>query len=293
MSAGAPFGRGFWRSLLAMLLAGGWACAQAEPKSSAASLFTLESLGGAAHVLKAADYNTNIGLIQTPAGVILIDPSPKRENLASLQQLVQQRFSPAAVYILNTHNHEDHTGGNEFFVAQGAGLLTPPLALETVRSLTLRSHSATDHVYFDPAGHWMFVGDLYDGSWHPTFYAGGVAGFTEAMLAILALGDERTWIIPGHGKPVLKPTLRVYLLDTLRWVARVRLLRLQGLSAQQMKQDAELLGLLQRFNTEGRAGFLPDAALQRFIERTLAVIERDRALGSPAYPPLPAKAPAP
>lgn len=264
------------RRLAFLLLASGLACAQAEPKSSGASPFSLESLGGAAHVLKAANYNTNIGLIQTPAGVILIDPMPRRENLAVLRQLIQQRFDPAAVVILNTHNHEDHTGGNEFFVGHGARLLVPPLAPEGVRSITLRSHSAADHVYFDPAGHWMFVGDLYDGSWHPTFYAGGVAGFTEAMLALLALGDERTWIIPGHGKPVLKPALRVYLLNTLRWVARVRLLKQQGLSAQKMKADAELLGLLQRFNTAGQAaGFLPDAALQRFIERTLAIIERE------------------
>lgn len=264
------------RRLACLLLAGGLACAQAQPKSSAASLFTLESLGGNAHVLKAADYNTNIGLIQTPAGVVLIDPMPRRENLAALQQLIEQRFDPAAVVVLNTHNHEDHTGGNEFFVGHGARLVVLPLALKEVRSITLRSHSAADHVYFDPAGHWMFVGDLYDGSWHPTFYAGGVAGFTEAMLALLALGDERTWIIPGHGKPVLKPVLRVYLLNTLRWVARVRQLQQQGLSAQQMKADAELLGLLQRFNTAGQASvFVPDAALLRFIDRTLAVIERE------------------
>jgi glyoxylase-like metal-dependent hydrolase (beta-lactamase superfamily II) len=127
--------------LACLLLAGGMAGA-----------ITLEPLGGAAHLLRAADYNTNIGLIETPTGVVLIDPMPKRENLAALQQLIRQRFKPAAVFILNTHNHEDHTGGNAFFVAQGARLLAPPLNLEAVRSLTLRSHSGADHVYFDPAG---------------------------------------------------------------------------------------------------------------------------------------------
>lgn len=260
------------RGLLAGLLL---ACCQA-------GAFTLEPLGGGAHLLMATGQGSNTGLIQTPAGVILIDPSPEREKLPALQALLQQRFKPAAVFILNTHHHADHTGGNDFFIAGGARLLAPPLALDAVRSLTLRSHSAADQVFFDPSGRWIFVGDLYDGSWHPTFYAGGVAGFTEAMLAILALGDERSWIIPGHGKPVLKSALRGYLLDTLRWVARVRLLGQQGLSAPQMKQDAELLRLLQRFNSEGQPDFLPDAALQRFIERTLSVIERESRAAVPA-----------
>lgn len=275
MSATVHFVRsGGWRCglLAVLLLARGLAGAQTQP---APAEFVLESLGGGAHLLRTTGQGCNIGLIDTPGGLILIDPSPGQEQLETLQALILQRFDPAAVFILNTNAHEDHTGGNEFFVAQGARQLTPPRALNAVRSLTLRSHSQADHVYYDPAGGWMFVGDLYDGSWHPTFYAGGVSGFTEAMLALLALGDEQAWVLPGHGQPIRKSALRLYLLDTLRWVARVRQLGQQGLSAQQMKSDAELLSLLQRFNTTGRVAFLPDPALQRFIERTLALIQHE------------------
>lgn len=258
-----------------LLLMGRMAAAQAGPELRHEGAFSVRTLAGGVHVLAAPDSNTNIGIVPTPEGVILIDPMPGRPQLAALQQWIQQRLQPKALFILNTHAHEDHSDGNAFFVAQGARLMAMPLKLEGVRAVTLRSHSGADHVFIDPAGRWMFVGDLVDTSWHPTFYSGGVAGFIEAIVTLLAQGDEHTWVIPGHGPPILKSDLRAYLQDTLRWVARVRALGQQGLSVARMKVDDELLRLLQRFNRSGAACFVPDPALQRFIERTLAVIARE------------------
>lgn len=294
-------------------------------------------------VLHADNYNTNIAVIDTGQGLLLIDPMPGPDNLPAFWQLLQQRFAPAALLVVNTHDHADHSGGNSFLLSQGARLLgaveasvaghaekpatgalqqntaeNPPesvaetaeqkdaaqqtgaaqqkgAALKSVADLPgiqtfmLPSHSKTDRIFYHSASNSLFVGDIVDTSWHPTFYAGGIAGFTEALAQILALADEQTLIIPGHGAPISRQALLEYRDNTLAWLARVRALRQQGYSLAQMQADPALVALLQRFSPAAEKSgqgqhpqhlqqnatmFIPDKAFSRFIERTLQVLEQ-------------------
>lgn len=120
----------------------------------------------------------------------------------------------------------------------------------------------------------IFVGDIYDTSWHPTFYAGGLAGFVSAIEAILAVSDEKTLIIPGHGEHTGKLELQRYKENTLLWVERVKELNKAGKSVAQMIQDDQLNKILCTFNQNSSAE-LPERAVERFIERTLQVLERE------------------
>jgi cyclase len=131
-----------------------------------------------------------------------------------------------------------------------------------------------DKVFYHKTSNSIFVGDIYDTSWHPTFYAGGVSGFNQAIDEILKLGNDESIIVPGHGKPTGKTELRVFRDNTLNWVSRVKELKEGGLAVSEMKDDAQIKNILHKFNLENKTDFIPEKAVIRFIERTIAVIEK-------------------
>lgn len=176
--------------------------------------------------------------------------------------------------IFNTHMHANHTGGNAYFIAKGAALMKDTVQLSEIVHIAVKSHSALDHIFYHQPSNSIFVGDIYDSSWHPTFYAGGIRGFRHAIDAALKLGNEDSLIVPGHGKPTGKAELRLYQQHTLDWVARVHQLKNDGITLHDMKNDGQLQAILVKFNQAHKADFIPEKALVRFIERTVAVIEQ-------------------
>ena len=226
-----------------------------------------------AYILTPA-YATNIGLLNTAKGVVLIDPMPGEGQLEALNTLVKSIFAKPVSYILNTHAHSDHSGGNGYFVAAGAELMQSAESLAEIDMLTVKSHTANDAIFWHKPSNTIFVGDIYTTNWHPTFYAGGVAGFVAAVDTILNLGDENSLIVPGHGKPSDKQQLKLFRQNTLQWVATVKALSKQGLTVDEIKSSTEIQHILRKFNPENNTDFIPPPAVERFIERTLTVIEK-------------------
>ncbi|MBU2184432.1 MAG: MBL fold metallo-hydrolase [Gammaproteobacteria bacterium] len=226
-----------------------------------------------AYILTPA-YATNIGLFNTANGVVLLDPMPGENQLNALNSLVNSIFAKPVSYILNTHTHSDHSGGNAYFIAAGSEFIQSAAALADFDSVTVKSHTANDAIFWHKPSNTIFVGDIYTTNWHPTFYAGGVAGFVAAVDAILNVGDEHSLIVPGHGAPSDKQQLKLFRQNTLQWVAQVKVLREQGLTAREIKDHAEIQRILRTFNPENNADFIPPPAVARFIERTLTVIEK-------------------
>lgn len=226
-----------------------------------------------AYILTPA-YATNIGLFNTAKGVVLIDPMPGEGQLEALNAQVKSIFAKQVTYILNTHQHSDHSGGNGYFVAAGAELMQSAESLAEIDMLTVKSHTANDAIFWHKPSNTIFVGDIYTTNWHPTFYAGGVAGFVAAVDAILNLGDENSLIVPGHGKPSDKQQLKLFRQNTLQWVATVKALSKQGLTVGEIKSSTEIQRILRKFSPENKTDFIPPPAVARFIERTLTVIEK-------------------
>ncbi|WP_445768172.1 MBL fold metallo-hydrolase [Rheinheimera sp.] len=219
-------------------------------------------------------YATNIGLFNTAKGVVLIDPMPGEGQLEALDTLVKSIFVKPVSYILNTHAHSDHSGGNGYFIAAGSEFIQSADAVAEIDMVTVKSHTANDVIFWHKPSNTIFVGDIYTTNWHPTFYAGGVAGFVAAVDAILNLGDESSLIVPGHGAPSDKQQLKLFRQNTLLWVAQVKVLSEQGLTAGEIKDNAEIQRILGKFNPEHKTDFIPQPAFERFIERTLTVIEK-------------------
>ncbi|WP_417446412.1 MBL fold metallo-hydrolase [Kangiella sp.] len=234
----------------------------------------VNKLASEVYLLKASNYSTNIGVIKKGRDILLIDPMPGSGNIPELYRKIEENFSPETIVIINTHAHEDHSGGNSFFSDNGAVVLNSNENIVSVKSIPVRSHSTSDNIFWHKASNIMFVGDIYDTSWHPTFYAGGISGFTEAMSSVLALADDDTVIVPGHGQPTGVEALQTYKQSTIEWVARVKELNKQGLTVLEIRADKTIESLLRYFAQKNEKSALPEKAVIRFIERTLTVIEK-------------------
>lgn len=188
----------------------------------------------------------NIGLFLGPDGVFLIDDqfAPLHEKLiAQIEELAgNSGVDLDKAFLINTHLHHDHTGGNELLGEAGAvivahdnvrqrlsvdqavpflGSSNPALKADGLPVITF-SQDITFHlngdsvrvVYVGPAhtdgdaivhftkANVIHTGDIVFTQSYPFIdqgNGGSVAGELKALERIIALADDQTSIIPGHG----------------------------------------------------------------------------------------------
>lgn len=252
--------------------------------------FDVAKYSDIAFALVGNDYGTNVGVIAGSKGLLLIDPMPGEDALEELDALIKGISSKPILYVANTHNHQDHSGGNDYFNRKGASIFKLSGGKESSSStnqnmellnsfglevIEVKSHTSQDNLYYHKESNALFVGDVFDNSWHPTFYAGGIKGFTQTIGKILATGDENTIIVPGHGAPANKDVVKAFHENTLVWISRVTVLTKEKMSVEQMMEDKLIMEILQRFNTEQRKEFIPQRAFKRFIERTVSLVSAE------------------
>jgi glyoxylase-like metal-dependent hydrolase (beta-lactamase superfamily II) len=193
----------------------------------AADFHTLEGQGG------------TISVLSGPDGVLLVDA--QYAQLTDKLVAAIRRISDKPIrFLVNTHLHGDHTGGNENFAKLGttifsreqlrARMATPnaaPQALpvvtydapvtlhlngETVQLIPIRAaHTDGDTLIAFPKHDILAVGDYYRGVGFPRIdrgsggtLAGLIAGFNETINR----AGPNTRVIPGHG-PVTDRTALV------------------------------------------------------------------------------------
>lgn len=150
----------------------GWASTQS---------ISVTKLSEDAFILNSIGYGTNIGLFKTAEGIVLVDPMPGEKNLDALDALIHNLAGGSARFILNTHAHNDHSGGNDYFIGKGALLINATVGFTEIADLAAKSHSANDKVFFHKKSNSIWVGDIYDTSWHPTFYAAIIVKRVDAQ----------------------------------------------------------------------------------------------------------------
>lgn len=214
----------------------------------------------------------NIGVSYGEDGTILID-----DQFAPLTEKIQTAVSTLGAqpvkFLVNTHWHYDHTGGNENLgkanalimahdnvrvrMAAGQGNQKPAakVALPVVTyadGLKLHLNGEEVRVMHMPAGHtdgdsivhWtksnvIHMGDLFFLRMSFPFVdassGGNVRGIVAAADKVLAIADDQTKIIPGHGPVATKADLQQYRNMVAEIVAKVETGIKAGKTLEQIK----------------------------------------------------------
>ena len=198
-------------------------------KNAAGQVYMLEGAGG------------NIGVLATEQGLLLVDDqfSPLAKKIeTAMKGIADQPLK----YVVNTHYHGDHTGGNKYF-----GHHAPIFAHENVRNrlqakdghdpvslpvVTYKDgvniHMAKERITLThlPAGHTdsdtfvyfnqanvLHTGDLFFESRFPYVDlngGGSVKGYLNNVRHMIANTPDDVVIIPGHGKLTDKASLKAF-----------------------------------------------------------------------------------
>ncbi len=165
----------------------------------------------------------NVGVYVTEEGVIVIDDKYERD-FDNLMANIRKVTNQPVKYVLDTHHHGDHTGGNAQFLKTAEVLAhknarenmvrgdmpgVPRLSYDdeleihlggkTIRAMYFgRGHTDGDVVIFFPDVRAAHTGDLYAGNPFVDYANGGSlkdwSGTLEGVL-----GQDFETVIPGHG----------------------------------------------------------------------------------------------
>src|SRR5579863_4606177 len=184
----------------------------------------------------------NVAVLVTSEGVILIDDKFEQDHEAILDRVKSVTSQPVK-YVINTHYHSDHSGGNGKFLPTAEIISTanartnilehkqsnvnpPPvsparivftdetsvfLGGKEVRAKYLgRGHTNGDAVIYFPALRTLHTGDLMAGTSPLIDYPGGgsVVEWTKTLDAAMKLDFDT--VIPGHGPVTNKAGLLTY-----------------------------------------------------------------------------------
>lgn len=248
-------------------------------------------------------------------GTFLVDDQVA--PMAPVLQSVVDSIDPKGVrFVLNTHWHEDHTGGNERFGAARAVIVAhenvrrrlsadqfvaelndsvkaaPKAALPVVtftRGIWMHLngdniqvlHLAAAHTDGDAIVRWaeqnvIHTGDIFVNGSYPFIdlsSGGSLDGVIAAVDSILALSNDRTRIVPGHGPLSNATELRAYrdMLATVR--ERLR----KALAAKKSADGIVAEGLTKEWDAQWGQGFMKPEQFTRIAYESVRRSQAARA----------------
>ncbi len=231
--------------VLSALFLAAWRLAPAEQDATGVQVRS-HAVAGTVHYLEGR--GGNIGVCAGPDGLLIVDDQfadlvPRIR--AALDQL-DGKGDGTPRYVLNTHFHGDHTGGNPAFGRTGSILAhenvrrrliagggnTPPMEPAGLPVVTYQDgirvhfngeelrvvhypacHTDGDSVVFFTGSDAVHLGDMFFNGLFPFIdldSGGSVAGLTRAIADVLARIGPATKIIPGHGPLAARADLQRY-----------------------------------------------------------------------------------
>ena len=249
----------------------------------------------------------NIGLSYGDDGTILIDDQ-FAPLTAKIQKAVADLGATPVKYLINTHWHYDHSGGNENLGKAGAiimahdnvrvrmaagatiaGNVVPPAAKVALPVITYADgvklhlngeevrviHMPAGHTDGDSIIHWtksnvIHMGDLFFFQVTFPFVDGGSGGNVRGIVAAadkaLAIADDQTKIIPGHGAVATKADLQKYRDMVAEIIAKVEAGIATGKTLDQVKATRPADGYGVKAD-----GFI---TADRFVETVYAMVKK-------------------
>lgn len=210
----------------------------------------------------------NLGLIVGDDGVVLIDdgmPTIPATTVAAVEAITGNPVN----FVINTHAHGDHTGANAVFMDMGATVVAHDNLREALTRDEQYDQSAlpeltfNDSVTFHLNGHTAFVfhipnahtsgdaaimftdanvlhtGDVMFNGMFPFIDldgGGSVDGYIAGQQRLIAMADNATKIIPGHGPLASKADLQTAVAMLIDSQARVKALVDDGKSLTEVNE---------------------------------------------------------
>jgi cyclase len=193
----------------------------------------------------------NTTVLITNDGVLLVDDKFDIDHEGIMAQLKKITDKPVK-YVIDTHHHADHSGGNAKFQAMDVKVVAsqeareqmvignqpglPDIVIEHHAHIYLggknvaiyhfgRAHTNGDVVVLFPADRVLAAGDMFTkGDDVPELidYSGGGSGveWPSTLRSVLQLDFDA--VVPGHGPMATKQDMTDFRQSTMRLVSRVR-----------------------------------------------------------------------
>lgn len=246
------------------------------------------------HIYMLKGSGGNIGVFIGKDGTLVID-----NQFAPLSNKINgaiKTLDPGEIrFLINTHIHGDHSGGNENFKRMGVTIVAHDVVRERMtkeqvipsRNLTFpprekdalpiitfsnmlnfhlndedielihldRGHTDGDVIVHFKKANVFHTGDTFVRYGYPFIDVAGGGSFTGFITTLdkaLALMDDNSKIIPGHGEPATKADVRIFR-DKL---ADIRDQVLAALKKGKKLEDIPGLGITDKYEAEMGKGFM-------------------------------------
>ena len=268
-----------------------WSEVEIKTTAINGNVYMLEGRGG------------NIGVSIGVDGIVIIDDqfAPLSEKiLAALKQLSDGPLK----YVVNTHYHGDHTGGNENMQQVGATIVAhknvrkrlllpnrqgnvrpvealPVITYKTQMSLFINgeevvmvhvdnAHTDGDSLLYFADSNVLHTGDTFFNGRYPYIdlnSGGSVAGYIAAVKRGMMLVDDETKIIPGHG-PVASKADYMAFLEMLEYLHENAMKALEsGMSEEDFVADE---GITAKYDEMGfGSGFINSERMRQTLYTSL------------------------
>ena len=172
----------------------------------------------------------NIGIITGPDGILMIDDQFAQLSDKIIEKLKSLSDQPVK-YLVNSHHHGDHTGGNENFQEEGALIFAHENVRKRLKADTTKTgglpiitfnekinlhlndndivvahvhnaHTDGDALIYFPQSNVLHTGDTFFNGTFPYIdldSGGSINGDIKAAKTGLSMINKNTKIIPGHG----------------------------------------------------------------------------------------------
>jgi len=259
-------------------------------------------LGRNTYMLEGAGGNVTVAV--GTDGVIMVDAqfAPMHDKLkAAIAKLTNQPVK----YLINTHYHGDHTGGNAAFGKEGVTIVAhqnlrsrlanpppgangqtpaaaPPEALprqvytdrttvsvggRTAQVVHIEAHTDTDSVVYFPDANVLAVGDTGGPNRYPNIaLGGGIDGMIAGTQTYINLTNDQTKIVPGHGPLATKADFQAYHDMLVKIRDRVAKLKAEGKTEDQAVAAKPLVPDIQ---AQARQDDMASERVVRLVYQTL------------------------